>query len=304
MNLTNKQLLELLSEKLSNDNTDALVFLPVAARFIKETTNKAPKTIAGYNARLNLAKLFLKSIGNENITCQQFDHLKAKKFLTFLLKDHSHNYSLRVIEFSRMVIDFAINEGLLSSNPLYSFKVKKTKLNEPVFLFPDELTKLENYLFASSPLRRAADLFLFQCYTGFDFTDLTSVGPENISKIEGKRYIIKKRNKTGVEAIIPFLPQALQIWTKYNYQLPVMQNQPYNRFLKEIAMLLGINKRLTSHVGRKTFSMLKLNYEGYSIESVSKMSGHASVKVTETYYAKVRLNLISKELDRLGVRTV
>jgi len=91
------------------------------------------------------------------------------------------------------------------------------------------------------------------------------------------------------------------LWKKYDYCLPKYTNQPYNRFLKELITGLKINKRVTTHVGRKTFTMLKLNYESYSMEAVSKMVGHASVKTTEMYYAQVNLVLISKELDKLGI---
>jgi site-specific recombinase XerD len=44
----------------------------------------------------------------------------------------------------------------------------------------------------------------------------------------------------------------------------------------------------------------QLNYEGYSIETVSKMSGHSSISTTETFYEKVNLTRISKELLKLG----
>lgn len=70
--------------------------------------------------------------------------------------------------------------------------------------------------------------------------------------------------------------------------------------LKILAKEFEIDIPLKSKDGRKIFFMNKLNNEGYSMEAASKMGGHKRVKTTEETYARVNINLISKELDRLG----
>jgi len=87
--------------------------------------------------------------------------------------------------------------------------------------------------------------------------------------------------------------------------LPIHTNQKMNEYLKEIAVLCGINKRLTTHCGRHSFSTLMLT-KGISIESVSKMLGHTNITTTQIY-AKVlnqkiftEVNKVRGELDDLG----
>jgi integrase len=66
-----------------------------------------------------------------------------------------------------------------------------------------------------------------------------------------------------------------------------MSNQKYNAYLKEVADICGIPKTLTSHVGRKTFSIGLALRSSVSIELLSALLGHSSILVTTDYYAKV-----------------
>jgi len=59
-----------------------------------------------------------------------------------------------------------------------------------------------------------------------------------------------------------------------------------NAYLKEIADVCGIKKKLTFHLARHTFATTVTLSNGVPIESVSKMLGHRSLKTTQIY-AKV-----------------
>jgi len=59
-----------------------------------------------------------------------------------------------------------------------------------------------------------------------------------------------------------------------------------NEYLKEIANLCGINKKLTSHIARHTFATTVTLSNGVPIESVSKMLGHTNIRNTQ-HYAKI-----------------
>ena len=67
----------------------------------------------------------------------------------------------------------------------------------------------------------------------------------------------------------------------------MISNQRMNSYLKEIAEILGINKRLTTHTARKTFASTILLNNDVPIEIVSKLLGHSSIRVTEAAYAQV-----------------
>jgi site-specific recombinase XerD len=80
--------------------------------------------------------------------------------------------------------------------------------------------------------------------------------------------------------------------------LPVPRNQNYNAFLKEIAVLCGIKKTLTTHLARHTFATTVTLSNGVPIESVSKMLGHKDLRTTQ-HYAKIVDRKISEDMKEL-----
>jgi len=69
--------------------------------------------------------------------------------------------------------------------------------------------------------------------------------------------------------------------------------------LKEIASIVGINKRLTTHTARKTFASTVLLYNDVPIEIVSELLGYSSISITENSYRKVVKKKVSEEVKRL-----
>ena len=68
-----------------------------------------------------------------------------------------------------------------------------------------------------------------------------------------------------------------------------------NDYLKEIATVCGINKKITFHVARHSFATLSISY-GVPIESVSKMLGHTNIRTTQIY-AKIIDTKLSEDMD-------
>ncbi|MEO6328982.1 MAG: site-specific integrase [Ginsengibacter sp.] len=80
--------------------------------------------------------------------------------------------------------------------------------------------------------------------------------------------------------------------------MPVLCNQKYNEYLKEIANLCAISKNLTTHTARHTFATTVTLSNGVPIESVSKMLGHKNLKTTQ-HYAKVLDRKLSDDMNML-----
>ena len=103
------------------------------------------------------------------------------------------------------------------------------------------------------------------------------------------------------------LPIAEEVLNKYKNHpqcinekrlLPVLSNQKMNSYLKEIADVCGISKELTFHIARHTFATTVTLTNGVSIESVSKMLGHRSIKTTQ-HYAKILDRKVSDDMKLL-----
>lgn len=264
-----------------------------------QSEKRKSKTIDAYSVRYRSIADYLLSKDLIKLNSVDFNIKLAKDYFAHLSEKHSHNYAVRHVELCRTVLNYGASEMLIKYNPLNSLKLKKTMPGKPIFLNKKELELFESVEVKGTMLNRAKDMFLFQCYTGFDYTDLMSVTVDHIITQKGRKWLIKSRNKTENEAFIPYSDKAKVIFEKNDHSMCFMSNQKYNAALKLLSVHAGIDKRITSHMGRKTYAMYMLNNEGFSMEAVSKMLGHKSVKTTENYYARVGMELVSRELDRL-----
>lgn len=114
-----------------------------------------------------------------------------------------------------------------------------------------------------------------------------------------------KREKTSTDVNVPLLKVAEEILDKYkgklpdNKILPIISNQKMNAYLKEIGTICKIEKNLSFHLARHTFSTTVTLSKGVPIESVSKMLGHTNIQTTQIY-ARITNEKISNDMINLS----
>ena len=203
------------------------------------------------------------------------------------------------IERLRKIIKLAIAEGFLERDPFLLFKQKQVIL-KVVYLNEEELKKFENHQFSQVRLQKVVDMFIFCCYTGLPYQEMATLSLDNIiDGFDGKKWINIYRKKTKKHLTVPLLSKAQQILDKYKGAetlLPIISNQQFNSFLKEIATILNIDKRISHHTARKTFATTVLLYNDIPMETVSELLGHSNIKVTQAHYAKVVQKKVSEQM--------
>nr|WP_280645333.1 MULTISPECIES: site-specific integrase [unclassified Dysgonomonas] len=206
----------------------------------------------------------------------------------------------------------AINRGYCTYDPYITFRPKKGKSNDPVYLEEYELNAILNCKLEekvdSDRLIKVRDTFVFQCFTGLAYIDIKNLRQEDIQLgFDNKVWIMTKREKTNINVNVPLLEIPRKILAKYkdeldsNKILPIMSNQKMNEYLKEIANLCGIDKSLSFHLARHTFATTVTLSKGVPIESVSKMLGHTNVQTTQIY-ARIINEKISYDMANLARR--
>ena len=202
----------------------------------------------------------------------------------------------------RKVIKNAVGEGYLDKEPFMLFKPKPIN-KEVVFLSPEELKDLEQHNFSQPRLHMIRNLFVFCCYTGLAYAEMSALRADHIVKgFDGQQWIEMKRKKTKKMVRVPLLPKALQIIALYKGDeevLPRISNQRFNSYMKEIAAIVGIEKRLTHHTARKTFASTVLLFNDVPMEIVSELLGHSSISVTQAYYGKIVQRKVGEEMRKL-----
>jgi site-specific recombinase XerD len=210
----------------------------------------------------------------------------------------------KAIQRLRKVVKFAIGHDYLDKDPFLLYRAKSVR-KELVFLTVEELQKLEKQTFQINRIQVIKDCFVFCCYTGLAFKEMVSLKRENIVKgYDGEDWIKMKRQKTQKELSIPLLPKAKRVLMKYasksDQLLPVTSNAKFNAYLKEIADVVGIEKRLTHHVARRTFATTVLLFNNVPMEVVSELLGHSKMTTTQQSYGKIVRRKVGEEMKMLN----
>lgn len=174
-----------------------------------------------------------------------------------------HNSCVKHLRYLKQIISIALKSRYITNDPFDDYKLGYKPVKKE-FLIEPEIKKLMNKKFGIKRLEEVRDVFLFQIFTGLAYIDAANLKEDNIIEDGyGQKWIQLIRQKSSVQANIPLLDVPLSILKKYSRLengklLPIHSNQKMNEYLKEIAALCGINKRLTTHCGRHSFSTLML----------------------------------------------
>lgn len=271
-------------------------------KLVGNGVSKATYWISVYTVRL-LKEFVQQKYKREDLYLRELNLNFIQSFHTFLRIDKgmAQNSSTKHLKLLKKIINLAVANSYMATNPFITYKVER----EPVeidFLNEEELRKIINFDTPLPRLERAKDMFLFGCFTGLSYIDIKTLAPEHFEKDNAGRIWIKKRRvKTGVLSRIPLLPIAKLILDKYKggeKLLPIQDPADINKYLKDIAILCDIKKRITFHTSRHTFASTVTLANNISLEVVSKMLGHTNTRMTN-HYAKLIDKCIGEQMDKL-----
>ena len=223
---------------------------------------------------------YLLTLNKTDIKLKDITPLFIEGFQNYCLTNLKVNTTNKQLKMLKKILAFAVKERHLEVSP-FQMVLREEKLDYDV-LDKSDINKLLGTTFLDSRIEQIRDCFVFQCYTGLAYTDLVNLTQDNIDN----DVITGRRKKTDVQFVVPLLPVAKQILEKYNYQLPIISNQAYNRYLKILGDVSGLGKQLHSHLARHTFACLLLN-SGVDLKTISRTLGHSSIKITEKIYASM-----------------
>lgn len=220
-------------------------------------------------------------------------------FSLFLQTAHRcrHNGAVAVMDCLRNFVLYCLRNELIAKNPFRYYKLKEDQAQAKEHLTACELEILTRKQL-DHRLARIRDVFVFCCLTGLAFADADHLRSEHISRDDEERWWIHKpREKTAVMSRIPLLPMALEILRRYEHDavcqargrvLPLPSNQKMNAFMKEIAIVCGIDKVLTTHTARHSFATRCIESK-CDYKTVSVLLGHSNISTTLNLYVHPNL---------------
>lgn len=236
----------------------------------------AGKSIALYHkysaARSHFVNFLHAKYGRKDLMPGELTHLIIHDFEIYLktVVSLKSNSATKTLKFFKTVVIFAQKCGVMTHDPFLNHHFHL----EPVdrgFLTDEEIQRIMQKDFEIPRLEMVRDVFIFSCFCGLAYIDVAHLTQENIITLDNRPWIIINRQKTNVQSNIPLLEIPQMILDKYkgktkdNRLLPVLSNQKINAYLKEIADLCGIKKRLSYHMRSHSKFFYLLNISELSI---------------------------------------
>lgn len=242
-----------------------------------------------------------------------------EKYEVFLKENGSKNggVAFRMREL-RSLFNKARKRKLIPKEPYPFEDYKISKLKSESNKIAMDLKEFEKFkkvdLTAHPELQEAHNYFLFSIYArGINFQDMMHLKWSDIRNGRISYIRSKTKGKINLE-IIPPAQRILDYYKAQNkstqYVFPILLDDNlthqqianrkhkvlsrYNKKLKEIAKLAGIEKNLSSYVARHSFATI-LKMSGSSIEKISEMMGHSDVSITMAYLKEFSNEDLDKE---------
>ena len=266
---------------------------------------------------------FFKFCKNQKILFREITVEVLDKYETHLRATGSNDGGIGVrMRELRAVFNDAIKKGLVDEK-YYPFKIYKvSKLKGRGFkkaLTRAEVKKIENLNEIENPhLLEAKHLFVFSYYTrGMNFYDMMKLTWENIDNDK----LTYTRSKTKGRFTVKILKPVQEILDYYkefnpsaNYVFPILLKEEltpvqienrkdkkikrFNKDLKMIAQIVGIDKIVTSYVARHSFAT-NLKELGVSTDVISQSMGHQNVSITSAYLKDFDNKIIDDSNEKL-----
>ena len=309
-----------IKDRLINGLTKAITFDELMDEYLtkmkslKGQSYSQPTIIKYRNTQLRVSQFVKKKYKRNYIFLYELDFDFIDGFETFLKTEFNNSNTTCRKHYDRVskIVRIALNKGYINRFPFSGYKIKldKTPL---VYLTYEEVQKIETKKFDIDRLEHCRLLALLGCYSGLSFKEMANLEPKHIISSDGEvHWISMVRQKTKRPYRVVLLPQAYQLIQELqkfkrcsrdqSKLIPMFSNQKYNSYLKEIADLCGIPKKLTTHALRKTFTIGIALRQNVSIELISALLGHSSIRVTTDYYAKITDEIMIEGVKNLATQ--
>lgn len=261
------------------------------------------ETIRKYGFCYDKVERYLISIQKKDLTVNDvtvpiFEEFRRWMHKPDTAKSCGLTHSSRHLELCIGAMKQAVRDGYIKYNPIAELDRGRDKRKPIVNLEGKELTDFIFYKFNNPGFLKAQVLYVFQCATGMSYGNLEEY-ETRIDPTDGGLWIEDHRNKIGqkpfyVPLDAPGFEIAKAIHMAYNGKLPMLTNGAYNRYLKEMAVIVGINKKLTTHTARKTFATL-MDQQGFSLGVIAAILGNTE-EVCRNHYINGSKKKIAKEV--------
>ena len=259
---------------------------------------------------------------------EDFTKSKMSDFVNWLSneKGYINDYVLKIIQDIKVFLSWAYDNGYNNYDEYKRFKKKfgdNVSKGKNIFaLNKEEVVHLYTMDIKQDYLSRVRDVFVFCCFTGLRYSDIDNLRWSNIHDdciqfvtIKTSDALVVQLNDVSRALIEKYRPMR-GIYAD-DKVFPVISNQKYNKYLKELGRLAGFNRvatwttfsggqrkdqnfhlyeLITTHTARKTFVSIaaSLGIPGNIIRSYTGHKSPTAMKPYEYLYNDDKILEMSK----------
>lgn len=276
----------------------------------------SPKTIGVYKNVKDHLKAF-ENFSGKPISFDSFDFDFYETYVDFLAFDYVQprfkktpvvgmmaNTIGKTIKHLKGFLKDRIKRKIIAPIDLTDFHVPDEE-TEAIYLSFDDIAKIYYTDLSAYPdLIPDRNRFVVACLTGLRYSDFSTIEPGDVRN----GLLFKKQKKTGDPVAIPLQEEALEILEQiFSSNMPVSSNPEFNKNIKIIGKLAGINQPITftykkgnktikikkakcdwitSHTGRRSFCTNEF-LAGTPVKLIMMISGH---KKEKDFYRYIRIS--------------
>ena len=209
-------------------------------------TNRGERyTVQSIKQWKQFRRVFLDFYTSHPFGWDEIDKHTVNRFLTYLERcDYMKKTRDKYLKLFKQIISDAENAGFhanrVAKNLITRLHVKESDKTKEIYLTKEELEAMyEMKLEGTEEIVR--DMFLIGCYTAQRFSDFSSIHASCIGvTAKGVRVIRMEQQKTGNRVVIPIMDDKLEtLLKKYDYNMPEITDQAFNRVIKDIGEKLS-----------------------------------------------------------------
>ncbi len=288
--LKDKQLTKDIFIREYNRPDDFQTFYEYFSYYVKRHPNEIEaSTLDVHIDVINKLKVYRPTLYFDEIT-EDFIH-EYKGYLKKKLdnKDSTINKNLAVL---KKYVRAAIREGYISDNPFENIRISRKTNGIPEYLTEEELTRMAE-LYQSNRLtpgmKSSLEVFLFMCFTSLHIGDARSIHIEQIGSKNITYYRIKLRNSKPAPIQVPLSIPAKAIIKRIRKNrnhgplfINLVPDQKINFYLRRLADMADINKKISCKSGRHTFATIFLD-KTKDFSTLKEILGHSDLRETFIY---------------------
>lgn len=301
--IKSKRIIELTSGEAGIMNHKDKVYLLDWMQLYKEEQKKRGKKNIG---QIKSVTGILKEYAGERFTLNQIDLTFCHGYIDYMLTNYrpkgkpiSASTRNTYYQIFNGALNAAVRAKRILKNPFNEMeKSEKPKMPESVrsYMTIEEVRSL-----IATPMQNEGvkSAYLFSCFCGLRISDIIGLQWKDVFIDNGQYRLAVAMQKTKEPIYLPLSNEALKWMPErgdktaddHVFDLP----SGINQLIKPWAKAAGISKRFTFHCARHTFATTVTLANNVSIENVSKMLGHKSIKMTQ-HYARILDSSIANDM--------